>query len=45
MYQKYDMINERLKNSNNSETLSMRIIQIYYSAIYNNYYLSFKIEK
>lgn len=36
MNQKYDMINERLKNSIISETLSMRIIQIYYSVIYNN---------
>ncbi|CAK67032.1 unnamed protein product (macronuclear) [Paramecium tetraurelia] len=45
MNQKYDMINETLKNSSISETLSMRIIQIYHSAIYNNQYLSFQIEK
>ncbi|CAD8201218.1 unnamed protein product [Paramecium pentaurelia] len=45
MNQKYDMINERLQNSIIFETLSMRIIQIYYSSIYNNQYLSFKIEK
>ncbi|CAD8209034.1 unnamed protein product [Paramecium octaurelia] len=45
MNQKYDMVNESLKSSSISETLSMRIIQIYYSAIYNNQYLSFQIEK
>ncbi|CAD8119960.1 unnamed protein product [Paramecium sonneborni] len=45
MNQKYDMINERLKNSEIQESLSMRIIQLYYSAIYNNQYLSFKIER
>lgn len=36
MNQKYDMINERLKNSIIFDTLSMRIIQIYYAVIYNN---------